>query len=137
MVGGGFDIVSSRCGQMGGGVLGRADMRGDTDGNNYSARSSFRSGMMTLCTKALLSRFRWYACRSRTRLPRVSSVVLGKVIELLWKDSPDSVLLNRTAVRVNVSEAQRRPRHQGCEQSSNRLKLSGSVRNRLRKGGNA
>jgi hypothetical protein len=42
MVGGGFDIVGSRCGQMGGGrvVECRAGMRGDADGNNYSARSS-------------------------------------------------------------------------------------------------
>jgi hypothetical protein len=35
--------------------------------------------------------------------------------------------LGRIAVRVNVSETQRRPRHQWCEWSSNRRMLSGSV----------
>jgi hypothetical protein len=81
-----------------------------------------------------LSRFRSYTCCNRTRLPTVSSVVPDRVIELLWKDSPDSVSLDRTAVRVNVSEVQRRPRHQRCEQSSNRRKRSSSVRSRLQNG---
>lgn len=41
---GGFDMVGSRCGRIGGGrrvAEGRADMRGDGDGYNCSARSSF------------------------------------------------------------------------------------------------
>jgi hypothetical protein len=43
MVGGGVDIVGSRYGQMGGWRIaeGRVGMRGDADGNNYAARSSF------------------------------------------------------------------------------------------------
>jgi hypothetical protein len=61
--------------------------------------------MMTLCTK------RFYHDSGRMLVAAVQDyqesqvLLLGKVIELLWKDSPDSVLLGRTAVRVNVSEA--------------------------------